>query len=385
MESNENKQTASLKELKRCSKSFEAMQQAFVLALLNINGVGFKVKRPERRSQKTLQLFLIEELKTPMDGAIPFEKELDAFCSSFVVKELKESNYTHLTPSDVDSIASITRAAVDGISLERLKQIKRHRDANKTATSFNWIMERCEQLGYEFKKRSTKPAKYTKKMNKICAVGGKTTMTLVEISEIGKRINELVYQRFDKASAVVEVKGNDEDVSKIVKEVCDKLVNRGSVATDNNYIINDLSINENSNEHKSEVAAPALPVGVEMFQKVDDMKIEVISPHNELEKDQKGVKPTKNDQPFPSGDIGTLFPSGVYTDAFLTPKSSVPEQKEQNLVEQNVLHQCFTPNYVIVPQEDENNQISPANRLRNVCPTTNLLWREQTAVFHERQ
>ncbi|ELP93144.1 hypothetical protein EIN_054190 [Entamoeba invadens IP1] len=218
MESTEStKQTATLKELKRCSKSFEAVQQALILSLLNVNGVGFKVRRPERRSQKTLQLFLVEELNTKTERIL-FEKNVDEFCAKFVREELKESNYTALTPTDVDSIASITRAATNGISVERLKQIKRHRDANKTSTSFNWLMERCEKFGYQFKKRSTKPTKYTQKLNKICGVCGKAVMTMVEISEIGRLVNEIVYKRFEKASSFVQIPQNDPEIEQVVRE-----------------------------------------------------------------------------------------------------------------------------------------------------------------------
>ncbi|EKE39899.1 hypothetical protein ENUP19_0380G0043 [Entamoeba nuttalli] len=247
------KPTSSLKELKRCSKSFEAIQQAFILSLLNNEGVGFKVKKPERRSQKTLQLFLIETLTLPSGEIIEYENDVNNYCNSFVVEELKESGYTHLVPSDINSIASITKVAKNGVSMERLKQIKRHRNANKMSVSFNWILDRCLSYGYEFKKRSTKPTKYTTKMNKICGVSGKISLKLLQITEIGKRVNEEVYKRFDKNTTSVEIKGKDETLIEIIKEVSEQ-GEKTSVVTeviDSLKEENEIKVKEEPKENKN--------------------------------------------------------------------------------------------------------------------------------------
>ncbi|KAL7716361.1 Uncharacterized protein QTN25_006009 [Entamoeba marina] len=231
-------QNTSMKELKRCSKSYEAIQQSLVLALLNVNGIGFRVKRPERRSQKTLQLMLIEDLTTPQ-GVISFEKELDLKCAAHVQKELKESKFADLSPADIDSMSSISKVSTGASDLEKLKQIKRHRDANKAAMSFNELVKRAESYGYEFKRRSTKPAKLTLKMMKICQVSGKLNLSMNEINEIGKQVNENVFERFDKSSSAVDVPGKDEAIINIYKKVVEKVLNRTSIATDATTVVKD--------------------------------------------------------------------------------------------------------------------------------------------------
>ncbi|EDR24829.1 hypothetical protein EDI_100390 [Entamoeba dispar SAW760] len=218
----------SMKELKRSSKSFEAIQQAVLLGILNINGFGFRIKRPERRSQKTLQLMLIEAL-TKENTLIQFEHEIDKKCTDLVSKELQECGYTDLRPDDIDTISSLPNEKHD---LEKLKQIKRHRDANRSSLSFAELLQMCEKIGYVFKKRPTKPAKLTVKMSKICSVSGCVSLGLSEINEIGEAINRNVFERFEKSSSSVDVGAYDEAISIIWKNATEKIVNRNSVVSE---------------------------------------------------------------------------------------------------------------------------------------------------------
>ncbi|KAL7715056.1 Uncharacterized protein QTN25_007513 [Entamoeba marina] len=220
------KQPASLCELKRLSKTFEAIQQSLVLALLNINGFGFKVRKPERRSQKPYNLY----------GDDSYESEISTFCTNFVTKELKESNYTTVNPSDIDSVSGITRVAVGGVLIDRLKQIKRHKDANRSALSFNLLLDRATKLGYTFKTRSTKPTKFTKKMSKICGVTGNIQFSLNEINEIGKQVNTLIFNRFNKEQTFVMVQPNDVEILHIYQNVTEKITNKTSIATEQTVV-----------------------------------------------------------------------------------------------------------------------------------------------------
>ncbi|EKE38866.1 hypothetical protein ENUP19_0009G0057 [Entamoeba nuttalli] len=220
----------SMKELKRSSKSFEAIQQAVLLGILNVNGFGFRIKRPERRSQKTLQLMLIEAL-TKENTLIQFEHEIDKKCNELVFKELQECGYYDLRPDDLDTISSVS-VPDEKYSLEKLKQIKRHRDANRSSLSFAELLQMCEKIGYVFKKRPTKPAKLTVKMSKICSVSGCVSLGLSEINKIGEAINRNVFERFEKSSSSVDVGAYDEAIGVIWKDATEKIVNRNSVASE---------------------------------------------------------------------------------------------------------------------------------------------------------
>ena len=214
------KQHATLAELKRSSKSFEAIQEAFVLSVLNVNGVGFKARRPERRSQKTLQFLIIEQLFDAHE-VFNVEEEIERTCNEYVQNELNDSGITDLQPVDIESISRIPQTRY---SVERLKQIKRHKDANRVALLFNQLLERADRLGYQFKMRTTKPSKYTVKMKKICGVTGKAVLVVDNIMEIGKRVNVSIFSRFDKVQNVVEVPPYDGDLCEIFRTFSKALV-----------------------------------------------------------------------------------------------------------------------------------------------------------------
>ncbi|EDR24831.1 hypothetical protein EDI_100410 [Entamoeba dispar SAW760] len=209
--------TYSMKELKRSSKTFEAIQQALILSILNVNGYGFKIKKPERRSQKTLQLMLVEELYEK-GSTILLEENINATCNEIVKKELEENGCIELEPSDIDGSSSIAQLASKYDS-EKLKQIKRHKNANKIALTFKELLQMSEKLGYKFKYRTTKPAKMTKKLEKISSVYGKVNLTLSNINEIGKRVNESIYERFNKESVSIIIPSHDFIIEKIWDKV----------------------------------------------------------------------------------------------------------------------------------------------------------------------
>ncbi|EKE38864.1 hypothetical protein ENU1_149690 [Entamoeba nuttalli P19] len=210
--------TYSMKELKRSSKTFEAIQQALILSILNINGYGFKIKKPERRSQKTLQLMLVEEIYEK-DSIILLEENINATCNEIVKKELEENGCIELEPSDIDGTSSIAQLASKYDS-EKLKQIKRHKNANKIALTFKELLQMSEKLGYKFKYRTTKPAKMTKKLEKISSVYGKVNLTLSDINEIGKKVNESIYKRFNKESFSIIIPPHD----LIIEKICNKVI-----------------------------------------------------------------------------------------------------------------------------------------------------------------
>jgi len=76
----------------------------------------------------------------------------------------------------------------------------------------------CGNFGYSFKYRSTKPAKMTKKLDKICSVTGKDELNLSQINEIGRHVNEDIFTRFDKESNSIIINGNDKNINAIWKQ-----------------------------------------------------------------------------------------------------------------------------------------------------------------------
>ena len=111
-------------QLKRESKSFEAIQQGTVLALLNTFGFGFEFKRPERIAEKTLQFLIIVEVfynGKPLE----FGRKIDIYCDEQFQAEIDEK-----------------------MSINQIKSLKRRRDLNRAALSFNWLIEYVQQFGY---------------------------------------------------------------------------------------------------------------------------------------------------------------------------------------------------------------------------------------------
>jgi len=139
--------------------------------------------------------------------------------------------YTDLTSDNIDSLSSIPYLN-EKYDIEKLKQIKRHRDANRSSLSFAELLHICETLGYTFKKRSTKPAKLTVKMSKICSISGKISLGLSEINEIGKYVNEMVFNRFDKNCSSVDVFPNDQEIMEVWKNSTEKIINKTSIVSE---------------------------------------------------------------------------------------------------------------------------------------------------------
>jgi len=117
-------------------------------------------------------------------------------------KELDESGYSTVSPNDIESMSGIKEAtnSCKDVNEDRLKQIKRHKDANMSSLSFNELFKICEGLNFELKKRSTKPSKLTFQMLKICDCIEKEngevvrTFNLEDIEKIGKEINQIIFR-----------------------------------------------------------------------------------------------------------------------------------------------------------------------------------------------
>lgn len=179
-----------LKLLKRASKSFEAIQQSFILALLNQANFGFRIRVPERRSIKTLQTFVVEDIILPDSMVFHIHDEIEKKCAELVQGELNLLGYVHCSPENLDSLTSIYQIAQLGYNMEKLKTIKRHREANRNSLGFNWILDVAENTGFSFTKRSSKPATYTIKMMKITSVKFDKNIMKAKKNEIKKEIVE---------------------------------------------------------------------------------------------------------------------------------------------------------------------------------------------------
>jgi len=170
---------------------------------------------------------LIENL-TKDNVIIQFEHNIDMKCRSLVIQELKECGYDSLKPEDIDSISSVPELGIK-YEVEKLKQIKRHRDANRSSLAFSELLSMCEQLGYNFKRRSTKPAKLTIKMPKINSVSGQISLGLSEINEIGRSLNIEVFNRFEKGNSSVDVPPCDQRIMEIWINSTEKIINKTSM------------------------------------------------------------------------------------------------------------------------------------------------------------
>lgn len=208
-----------LRELKRDSKSFEAIQQCFILLLLNINGYSIKFKKPERRSQKTIQLLTVETL-IHNNEIIEFRQQNELKCNETVQRELIENKFFALSPLNIESTTAITKLNLEHDQVEKLKQIKRHKDANMSSLSFNKLFDLCQKLQFEFKKRATKPSKLTIQMYKIQECYQKiknSNGTIVHsfnqqaIETIGKEVNNIIFKRFDDVDQFLLIDGNDSE------------------------------------------------------------------------------------------------------------------------------------------------------------------------------
>lgn len=191
--------------VKRESKSFEAIQQGTVIALLNTYGFGFEFKRPERIAEKTIQFLIVEEVfynGKPLD----FGKKITQYCDEQFQAELDER-----------------------MSINQIKSLKRRRDLNRAALSFNWLIEYVQQFGYVTERRSTKSAKKTLQMEKINKIYKRNGyyLTQTEILAIGKEMNSYIISQFVKHEKTAKIKENDTFCLEMMKKF-DKRTNEAN-------------------------------------------------------------------------------------------------------------------------------------------------------------
>lgn len=196
--------------VKRESKSFEAIQQGTVIALLNTYGFGFEFKRPERIAEKTIQFLIIEEVfynGKPLD----FGKKITQYCDEQFQAELDER-----------------------MTVNQVKSLKRRRDLNRAALSFNWLIEYVQQFGYLTERRSTKSAKKTLQMEKINKLYKRNGyyLTQSEILAIGKEVNAYIISQFVKHEKTTKLKEHDAFCLEMMKKY-DKRVNTQEGTTQN--------------------------------------------------------------------------------------------------------------------------------------------------------
>ncbi|EDR27239.1 hypothetical protein EDI_101600 [Entamoeba dispar SAW760] len=173
-----------LTEIKRQSKSFEALQQGMLFALLSNYGYGFRLKRPERMAKKTLQYLTINEVYY---NGLPlrFGYSIEDFCE----RKYQMEQRTEMTTS-------------------QLKVVKRRKDLNRTAISFSWLIQLAEQNGISFGKRKTKQAKKTIQLEKIKTVvlpNNLGSYSREQINKIGKAVQKHICSLFDKKEKLLTI------------------------------------------------------------------------------------------------------------------------------------------------------------------------------------
>ncbi|KAL7717215.1 Uncharacterized protein QTN25_005484 [Entamoeba marina] len=163
-------------EVKRESKSFEALQQGALVALLSSIGFSFEFKRPERIAAKTSQYITINEVYFN-NKPLQFGKTIEGYCQKQFLSEYHS-----------------------GMSVNELKTIKRRKDLNRSALSLKWLIQYVEQFGHSVKRRSIKSAKKTLQMEKVHEVYYDNTLlyTKESIIEIGRQIHCYIISQFDK-------------------------------------------------------------------------------------------------------------------------------------------------------------------------------------------
>lgn len=209
-----------MKVLKRQSKSFEALQQCAVLTILMNHGFGFIFKKPERRSTKTVQSLLITKIILPNKKVIDYEAEIDELCREMAEAELKKIGYGQLNADNIESIAAINKVITHGYNIEKLKTVKRHKEANKNSLAFNQLLKYLHSLGYHCSTRSSKPASFTQKMIKITGISNvdenglskpnKIDIHQEEIEYIGMKMNEYIYNKFIEEENELTIEGNQQ-------------------------------------------------------------------------------------------------------------------------------------------------------------------------------
>ncbi|BFU20674.1 hypothetical protein EHI8A_017930 [Entamoeba histolytica HM-1:IMSS-B] len=174
-------------EIKRESKSFEAVQQAVLIALLNYLGYSIEIKHPERLAAKTVQFLIVTELF--YEGkSLNFGEEIEEICSKRYEGE---------------------RSAAPNI--KKIRQTRRHKDINRAALTFNRLLQLVEKHGYKVKRRYTKSSFKTLRMEKITDIllNEKIIIDTVQINNIGRAVNSVITKTFKKGpykTTMIEVR-----------------------------------------------------------------------------------------------------------------------------------------------------------------------------------
>ncbi|ELP91030.1 hypothetical protein EIN_267460 [Entamoeba invadens IP1] len=165
-----------MNEIKRESKSFEGVQQGVLIALLNSIGFSFEFRRPERYALKTVQYLIINDVY--YEGKkLDFGRVINDYCEKQFKTEVKKE-----------------------MSINQVKTVKRRKDLNRAALTFNWLVDYAEQNGFIVHKRSTKSSKKTLQMEKIneISAGGFIIVSQSQMNQIGKQMNQYIVSQFVK-------------------------------------------------------------------------------------------------------------------------------------------------------------------------------------------
>ncbi|ELP83446.1 hypothetical protein EIN_375610 [Entamoeba invadens IP1] len=178
----------SLTEIKRESKTYEAIQQALMVGLLTEAGFSFDLKCPERLASKTLQNLVILECYF-QGNPLGFGQKIEEYCASQYLR---------------DSEGAKTQ--------NEIKVAKRRKDLNRSALSFNWLVKYVEQYGYILTRRPTKIPKKTLQMEKITGIGTDHECIFNEdaIEQIGRKIHVHILSEFQRHMSSFRLKEYDE-------------------------------------------------------------------------------------------------------------------------------------------------------------------------------
>ena len=247
------KSQLSLKELKRASKSFEAIQQSVFIAILNISGYALRIKKPDRQAQKTIQCVGIESaVNVITKEEVMLNNIILAQCDEITQNELVSMN-SQLTLTDITDPKN---------SNPEVKTIKRHREANKSALFMKKLIDMCKDCGCEFVMKNTKQARLTVQMPKITALTFiEKTLGKTEIMDLGKRVNELLSSLLtkNKIKNVVLLDACNRDIMKAWTECSDKVKVKTSV------------IPEPTVHQPSCISEPAISYNSTLFQDTNEM------------------------------------------------------------------------------------------------------------------
>lgn len=165
--------------VKRESKSYEAIQQSVLLGILIQHGFGVEITVPLRIASKSLHFFQVKEIYCN-NNPIKFGEIIDTHCNRQYAEEMKQTAFM------------TTREEYKRL----VKNIKRRKEINHAALSFNTICGLVEDMKYVIDEKQVKAAKMTIQMKKIKTITKPNGEIIDEdmIYSIGKEINEYLTQ-----------------------------------------------------------------------------------------------------------------------------------------------------------------------------------------------